>query len=41
MAILAQALVTAGAVIGRGAHVSVARTRHHPNEYVLNLGRSR
>ena len=41
VAILAQGLVAAGAAIGRGAHFAVEATRHHPNEYVLNLGRSR
>jgi len=40
VAILAQALVAAGAVIGRGAHFAVEATLHHPNEYVLLVGES-
>ncbi len=40
VAILAQSLVAAGAVIGRGAHFAVEATRHHPNEYVLLVGES-
>ena len=40
VAILAQALVAAGAVIGRGAHFAVEATSHHPNEYVLLVGES-
>lgn len=40
VAILAQALVAAGAVIGRGAHFAVEASLHHPNEYVLLVGES-
>ncbi len=40
VAILAQALVAAGATIGRGAHFAVEATAHHPNEYVLLVGES-
>jgi len=40
VAILAQAPVAAGAVIGRGAHFAVEATAHHPNEYVLLVGES-
>lgn len=40
VAILAQTLVAAGAVIGRGAHFAVEASRHHPNEYVLLVGES-
>ena len=40
VALLAQALVAAGAVIGRGAHFAVEATLHHPNEYVLLVGDS-
>jgi hypothetical protein len=37
---LAQLLVGAGAVIGRGAWVTVEATRHHPNEFMLLVGDS-
>jgi hypothetical protein len=40
VAILAQLLVGAGAIIGRGAWVSVEATRHHPNEFMLLVGDS-
>ncbi|MDQ6614247.1 MAG: hypothetical protein M3083_05770, partial [Actinomycetota bacterium] len=40
VAILAQALVAAGAIIGRGAHFAVEASLHHPNEYVLLVGES-
>lgn len=40
VAILAQALIAAGAQVGRGAHVAVEATLHHPNEYVLIVGES-
>jgi hypothetical protein len=40
VAILAQLLVAAGAVVGRGAHVAVEATRHHPNEFVVLVGES-
>lgn len=40
VAILAQALVAAGATIGRGAHFAVEASLHHPNEYVLLVGES-
>lgn len=40
VAILAQLLVAAGSVVGRGAHVAVEATRHHPNEFVVLVGDS-
>jgi len=40
VAILAQLLVGAGAVIGRGAWLGVEATRHHPNEFVVLVGES-
>lgn len=40
VAILAQTLVGAGAIIGRGAWVAVEATRHHPNEFVVLVGDS-
>jgi len=40
VAILAQLLVGAGALIGRGAHFQVEATRHHPNEFVVLCGDS-
>ncbi len=40
VAILAQLLVAAGAVIGRGAWVAVEATRHHPNQFVVIVGES-
>lgn len=40
VAILAQLLVGAGAIIGRGAWVTVEATRHHPNEFMLLVGDS-
>lgn len=40
VAILAQLLVGAGAIIGRGAWVAVEATRHHPNEFVVLVGDS-
>ncbi|MDA8356419.1 MAG: hypothetical protein M0Z95_09040 [Actinomycetota bacterium] len=40
VAILAQLLIGAGVVIGRGAWVAVEATRHHPNEFVLLVGDS-
>ncbi len=40
VAILAQLLVAAGSAIGRGAHVAVEATRHHPNEFVVLVGDS-
>ncbi|MGH8995781.1 MAG: DUF3987 domain-containing protein [Acidimicrobiales bacterium] len=39
-AILAQTLVGAGAIIGRGAWIAVEATRHHPNEFVVLVGDS-
>ena len=39
-AILAQLLVGAGAIIGRGAWVAVEASRHHPNEFVVLVGDS-
>jgi len=40
VAILAQLLVAAGAMIGRGAYVAVEASRHHPNEFVVLVGDS-
>jgi hypothetical protein len=40
VAVLAQLLVAAGAVVGRGAYVAIEATRHHPNEYVVLVGDS-
>ncbi|MGH9216322.1 MAG: DUF3987 domain-containing protein [Acidimicrobiales bacterium] len=40
VAILAQLLVGAGAVVGRGAWVAVEATRHYPNEFVVLVGDS-
>lgn len=40
VAILAQLLVGAGAIIGRGAWMAVEATRHHPNEFVVLVGDS-
>jgi hypothetical protein len=40
VAILAQLLIGAGSVIGRGAHYRVEATDHHPNEYLLVIGRT-
>jgi len=40
VAILAQTLVGAGAVIGRGAWLQVEASRHHPNEFVVVVGDS-
>ncbi|MGH9152835.1 MAG: DUF3987 domain-containing protein [Acidimicrobiales bacterium] len=40
VAILAQLLVGAGAVVGRGAWLGVEATRHHPNEFVVLVGES-
>jgi hypothetical protein len=40
VAILAQTLVGAGAIIGRGAWLAVEATRHHPNEFVVLVGES-
>ena len=40
VAILAQLLVGAGALIGRGAWFQVEATRHHPNEFVVLVGDS-
>lgn len=39
-AILAQLLIGAGAIIGRGAWLAVEATRHHPNEFVVLVGES-
>jgi hypothetical protein len=38
VAILAQLLVAAGAMVGRGAWVGIEATRHHPNEFVVLVG---
>ncbi len=38
VAILAQLLVGAGAIIGRGAWLQIEATRHHPNEFVVLVG---
>lgn len=40
VAILAQLLVGAGAVVGRGAWLAVEATRHHLNEFVVLVGES-
>ncbi|MHB2023829.1 MAG: DUF3987 domain-containing protein [Mycobacteriales bacterium] len=40
VAILAQTLVGAGALIGRGAYVTVEATRHHPSEFAVLVGES-
>ncbi|MGH9074410.1 MAG: DUF3987 domain-containing protein, partial [Acidimicrobiales bacterium] len=40
VAILAQLLVGAGAIIGRGAWATAGATRHHPNEFVVLVGDS-
>ncbi len=40
VAILAQLLVAAGSAVGRGAHVAVEATRHHPNEFLVLVGDS-
>ena len=40
VAILAQLLVAAGSVVGRGAHFQVEATRHHPAEFVVLVGDS-
>jgi len=40
VAILAQLLIGAGAIIGRGAWVTVEATRHHPNEFAVLVGDS-
>ena len=40
VAILAQLLVAAGSVIGRGAFFQVEATLHHPNEFLVLVGDS-
>jgi hypothetical protein len=40
VALLAQLLVGAGALVGRGAWFEVEATRHHPNEFVVLVGES-
>jgi hypothetical protein len=40
VAILAQLLAGAGAIVGRGAWLAVEATRHHPNEFVVLVGES-
>jgi hypothetical protein len=40
VAILAQLLVGAGVLVGRGAWFEVEATRHHPNEFVVLVGDS-
>jgi hypothetical protein len=40
VAILAQLLVGAGMLIGRGAWLQIEATRHHPNEFVVLVGDS-
>lgn len=40
VAVLAQLLVAAGTVVGRGAYVVVEATRHHGNEFVVLVGDS-
>ncbi len=41
VAILAQTLAGAGAVVGRGAWLEIEATRHHPNEFVVGPGPQR
>lgn len=38
VAILAQLLAGAGAIVGRGAWLQIEATRHHPNEFVVLVG---
>jgi hypothetical protein len=38
VAVLAQLLVGAGAIVGRGAWLQIEATRHHPNEFVVLVG---
>jgi len=40
LAVLAQLLVGAGAIVGRGAWMAVEATRHHPGEFVVLVGDS-
>ncbi|MGH9108122.1 MAG: DUF3987 domain-containing protein [Acidimicrobiales bacterium] len=40
VAVLAQLLIAAGAVVGRGAYALVEATRHHPNEFCVLVGDS-
>jgi hypothetical protein len=40
LALLAQLVVAAGVLIGRGAHVRVEASRHYPNEFVVLVGDS-
>ncbi len=40
VALLAQLLVGAGAIVGRGAWLQIGATRHHPNEFVVLVGDS-
>ena len=40
LAVLAQLLVGAGAIVGRGAWMAVEATRHYPNEFVVLVGDS-
>lgn len=40
VAVLAQLLIAAGAVVGRGAYAVVEATRHHPNEFCVLVGDS-
>ena len=40
VAILAQTLAGAGAIIGRGAWIDIEATRHHPHEFVVLVGES-
>ena len=40
VAVLVQLLVATGAAIGRGAHIRVEATDHHPNEFVVLVGSS-
>jgi hypothetical protein len=40
VAILAQTLAAAGAIVGRAAWIDIEATRHHPNEFVVLVGES-
>lgn len=40
LAVLVQALVSFGSLVGRGAYYQVEATRHHPNEFCILVGDS-
>lgn len=40
VAVLSQLLVAAGTAVGRGAHVAVEATHHHPHEFLVLVGDS-